>query len=128
MVTFLRPGIAEFFQDQFKTPELNPTEVAGFETQLAPFVNDRAIQDLLASILAADKSPQWARLVVLRVMTKANPKLVPTVWLQQVGTVNGNAANDIAMNAQFNELGIAPLFTLPRLDLDAQPLMKCALR
>ncbi len=77
-------ALAGFFQERFKSSELNASEAADLQVQLAPFTRNAAIQALLTSTVADSTISKPLRLVVLRAMAQANPSPVPSGWLQAV--------------------------------------------
>jgi putative membrane-bound dehydrogenase-like protein len=80
-------ALAGFFQDRFKSTNLNAAEVADLQVQLTPFTKNASIQEFLTGILADGSSPTWARVVALRAMAQANPKPMPPLWLTQVAEI-----------------------------------------
>jgi putative membrane-bound dehydrogenase-like protein len=92
-------ALAGFFQEQFKSSDHTAPRIAGLQTQLAPFINDSAVQELLSGILADGASPKWAKSIALNAMADANPEQMPTHWRDQVVKILNSRNSDLARNA-----------------------------
>ncbi len=88
-----------FFHDRFKSSGLSASEIAGLQVQLAPFINDAAVQELLTGILADADSPKWSKSVALKAMAQANSEQATAAWRDQVVKVLSSPNSDLVRNA-----------------------------